>query len=332
MLTVAIPTFNRLPDLLRTVEALLPQCDDDTALLIVDNCSMEPVAPAVQKLVGERKPNLHLTVLRNRANIGLSANILRCFELCQTEYMWLLGDDDLVEPAALQTIREHIAATPQAIYWNFGTGHFSRQKSFSTKGVFDFLHQLDSLHMLLCISGGVYRVSSLLPYLSVGYLYSYSIAPHLALLLAATTDDQVCIFSSASVVSYQQKYSGEGIDPIEFFLGVPILLDYFSETRLRVELARHLSGLNPSLKWLCFRLCLAATTHCDVVTALYLFNQIVYRAYYFEKPLFFRVQVTIFRAFLHFPRASLRLFKFFGRLLRNNAIDLTANAPRRNRI
>jgi glycosyltransferase involved in cell wall biosynthesis len=331
MLTVAIPTFNRLPDLLSTVEALLPQFDDDTVLLIVDNCSTEPVAPAVQKLVRERKPDLPLTVVRNRTNIGLSANILRCFESCQTEYMWLLGDDDAVEPNALQTIRQHIVTVPEAIYWNFATGHFSRPESFSTKGRFDFLHRLDSIYMLLCISGGVYRVSSFLPHLSIGYLYSYSIAPHFALLLAATGDDQVCFFSPAPVIRYQQNF-GEGIDGVDALLGLPILLDYFSDDPLRAEMARHLDELNPSLKWLCFRLCLGATKHYDVPTALYLFNQIVSRSFHFRRPASFPLQVIVFRALLHFPRASLRLFRFFGRLIGNDTVDRTANAPRRNRI
>ena len=118
LLTVAIPTFNRPDQLTRCVELLRAQTDKRFKLLILDNASSTPAALAI-KAVTSDWPELDLRVIRHSINVGGDANILRCFEICETEYLWVLGDDDDPLPTAIETILSTIQANHDLLFCNF---------------------------------------------------------------------------------------------------------------------------------------------------------------------------------------------------------------------
>src|SRR5207302_549928 len=115
---IAIPTYNRNRFLVETVQRLLPQLSAACRLLIIDNCSDEPAAEALRPVIGA-ETDAPVRIVRNGVNVGAIANIMRCFELCETEWMWLLGDDDRPEPDAVSTILAHIRSQPAALFFNF---------------------------------------------------------------------------------------------------------------------------------------------------------------------------------------------------------------------
>ena len=41
---------------------------------------------------------------RNRANLGIDGNILRCADICPCEYAWLIGEDDRILPGGVATV------------------------------------------------------------------------------------------------------------------------------------------------------------------------------------------------------------------------------------
>lgn len=95
LLSICIPTFNRLPYLKQIIGELLPQiktvCDGRVELLVSDNCSTDGTS--------EYLAGLHVSVLRfwtNDVNIGGDRNFLRCIREARGEYVWLMGDDDLI--------------------------------------------------------------------------------------------------------------------------------------------------------------------------------------------------------------------------------------------
>jgi abequosyltransferase len=102
LLTIAIPTFNRSVFLAELLESLLPQITDDRAELIVsDNCSDDDTP---QLLAGFQARGLPVRVLRNETNIGADANFLQCLNVATGRYVWVLGDDDLIEPGAIPAL------------------------------------------------------------------------------------------------------------------------------------------------------------------------------------------------------------------------------------
>lgn len=62
-----------------------------------------------------RFPGVQCRVVRKRANIGANANVLRCFELCETEWIWILGDDDHGLPGAVDKILAHLGRRPTTV-------------------------------------------------------------------------------------------------------------------------------------------------------------------------------------------------------------------------
>ncbi|RZK28376.1 MAG: glycosyltransferase family 2 protein, partial [Hymenobacter sp.] len=107
MLTIAIPTYNRNERLARSLEILVPQLSAGVKLVIIDNCSSVPIKDTVEPYLLS-----NVKVVRNTYNIGMAANILRCFENCDTEWLWVLGDDDPPHKNAVEIIIQEIKAHP----------------------------------------------------------------------------------------------------------------------------------------------------------------------------------------------------------------------------
>lgn len=104
-LTVAIPTYNRAESLKNVLDAL--QTEDLTLfkIIISDNSSSN----ATEQLASTYKnalPNLFYS--KNKENLGYSLNVMRLYDLADTEYIWYLCDDDHVAPGAIQKILESL--------------------------------------------------------------------------------------------------------------------------------------------------------------------------------------------------------------------------------
>ena len=102
-LTIAIPTYNRNELLKANLLKLLPQVTDECRIIIFDNCSDVPVKDTLSDLLNGYS-NIDISIVRNRYNIGMTANILKCFEECPDPWLWVLGDDDEVTDGAVARI------------------------------------------------------------------------------------------------------------------------------------------------------------------------------------------------------------------------------------
>lgn len=98
-LSLCIPTYNRLKYLGELVPMLLPQiavanhAEVHVELLISDNASTDGTDAYLKAL---SCPGLCL--YRNNTNIGGDHNIFACIARASGEYVWLVGDDEIVEP------------------------------------------------------------------------------------------------------------------------------------------------------------------------------------------------------------------------------------------
>ncbi len=102
LLTLAIPTFNRASYLAELLECLLPQVtgmtDDLFEFLVSDNCSDDDTANVMARFQAR---GLDCRTVRNATNIGSDGNFLQCLNLARGQYVWVMGDDDLLEPNAI---------------------------------------------------------------------------------------------------------------------------------------------------------------------------------------------------------------------------------------
>jgi abequosyltransferase len=105
LLTIAIPTYNRSRFLAQLLEVLAPQVAGEPRieLLISDNCSPDDTPDVVNSF---RSKGLPIGYSRNEVNIGPDANFLRCYETARGEYVWLVGDDDVIIPGGVREVLE----------------------------------------------------------------------------------------------------------------------------------------------------------------------------------------------------------------------------------
>jgi len=231
-LTIAIPTYNRNNKLFENLEKVLPLVENEK-IVIVDNCSDIPVEETLRPLL-KQFPGIDIKIFRNKTNVGLLANFLRCFEYCETEWMWLLSDDDTPYTNCLQIIRRDIKAHADYVFINYASSMVEkdvpyalcvRDKSFSTTGVVEFIRKMDSFVNVIFISSGVYNIKKVLPGLKIGYTYSFSLAPHIATVMASLGDTEKALFSADKLVNFIPPAAKDTWSQLTFCQGVNLIME-----------------------------------------------------------------------------------------------------------
>jgi len=331
ILTVAIPTYNRNQILRENIQFLLPQLKGRARLIILDNCSDKPVAETLKDILKEF-PEVECKIVRHNFIIGAMANILRCFEYCETEWLWILGDSKKVKPDAVETICKHIDSYPDCIFFNFSAPNAvnpARKRVILTKGREEFIYNIDSFGNLILLGASVYRVNALLPVLKFSYHYSYASVHAIASLLAVLGDNKICCFSNEQIVIVGEPLPrSQQWSIVNAALGFSTLLDMPLEPRTRKELAKKIVGTPlefPSFYGLFLQLLLLAIREKNVEGAIYYFDQICYRRFYFDRRISRRIEILVLRFLLRFPQVSCKLGALAYKLLRGRDLNLESD-------
>lgn len=126
LLSIGIPTFNRATRLRVALEALLPQtksCNEQVEVLVSDNASTDDTALVIEDF--SRKFSIRSS--RNQNNLGPVSNMIHlATKMACGEYVWILGDDDLVAPDAVQRVLDTIRAHQNldVFYLNFRVARY----------------------------------------------------------------------------------------------------------------------------------------------------------------------------------------------------------------
>jgi glycosyltransferase involved in cell wall biosynthesis len=320
MLTIAIPTYNRNQTLRDNLALLLPQITEQCRLVLFDNCSDEPVEETLRDLMAQF-PAINARIIRNTANIGANANIVRCIETCETPWVWVLGDDDKPKLDAIAQILGHTEAHSDCVLLNFSTDG-KRPQTFFTCGLADLANKLDTSADLPWISSSVYKTAALKKHLKFGYQYLYSMLPHVVMLLLAVNEDARCCLSKAQIVNGETRETvpEQRWSLVNLTLGYPTLLELPIAAPVREKLVEKLlvteRGDGFNLRHLIYELLLMATRHNQARNALYIFDQVMTRRFYFDKRPKFRAQRFLWRQMLKFPAAT----KIFYRVIKRHEL------------
>lgn len=129
LLTIAIPTYKRCKYVVENVQHLLPQIEkyaDQVALLVTDNHSEDGSYEALQAIAAEH-PTL-LMVYEQKENIGWMNNFFFGIEHSDSEFVFLLGDDDIVSPNFLDIVLPILHDNKETL----GVLHFNYLKGSNT--------------------------------------------------------------------------------------------------------------------------------------------------------------------------------------------------------
>jgi glycosyltransferase involved in cell wall biosynthesis len=200
-LTIAIPTYNRNEILKENLTKLLPQVTDECRVIIFDNCSDTPVEDTVKDLL-EDNPLIDISVVRNRYNVGMTANILKCFEVCPDPWLWVLGDDDEVTDGAVARILSDIDRQQELHFLTYAWDEdsFKRKQEVITTGIDQFLEEFETFGVVLFLSTSVYNINKVAGSMSFANFFQTSYAPHLVMLFMSLGDEGKCAFSRDQIV------------------------------------------------------------------------------------------------------------------------------------
>jgi glycosyltransferase involved in cell wall biosynthesis len=95
LLTIAVPTFERVGYLKELLPKMIEQCKSfhEVEILIRDNDSHDGTWSYIRDL---ERNNDNVRAEMNLTNVGGDENFVRCVEEAQGEYIWLFGDDELI--------------------------------------------------------------------------------------------------------------------------------------------------------------------------------------------------------------------------------------------
>jgi glycosyltransferase involved in cell wall biosynthesis len=108
-ITVLIPAF-RSRFLARLLESLCLQTDKDFVVLVCDDASPDPIYEICETF----KDRLDLEYFRFESNLGgldLAAQWNRCFELVNSDWVIMPGDDDTLGEACIEELRAAVLST-----------------------------------------------------------------------------------------------------------------------------------------------------------------------------------------------------------------------------
>ena len=94
-LSICIPTYNRSRLLAELLDSIIAQNMPELEVVVSDDASPDDTPAVVE---GYRGRIAKLTYVRQPENIGLDRNFLAVVEAATGDYIWLMGDDDRLEP------------------------------------------------------------------------------------------------------------------------------------------------------------------------------------------------------------------------------------------
>jgi glycosyltransferase involved in cell wall biosynthesis len=106
LLTIVVPTYNRLAMLRTSVQSILSQSCQSYRLLVADNCSSDGSWEYLQGV--QRGAGTKVRIMRNETNLGSMGSATRWARLIGTPWATIVCDDDWVGPDFVRAIIPHI--------------------------------------------------------------------------------------------------------------------------------------------------------------------------------------------------------------------------------
>jgi hypothetical protein len=252
MLTIAIPSFNRHGKLLKTLNSLyLFKGNLPIKVIVVDNFSTPPIS---DYLLENKYSGFDYTeIFRNNGNIGASANVLMCFAYAKSEWMWLLGDDDLPLSNCLNSIFSEIKKADEddfLIKFNSHAGGFPDFDTtiYNEEEFIKFCANFSYYSNMLFISNSIFRVNSMQRNLRVMFEYTSTMSPHIIGILNNVSENRHIKIVNCIITEHGIAQEGETWNWHRLSEGVLYFFDVKGHTLFKTEMVRKLfqNYINPN--------------------------------------------------------------------------------------
>lgn len=135
-ISVCIPTYNRaahLANCLQSIVANKVHSKVDFQVCVSDNGSTD----GTEQVVHRAQEKIAIKYQKNSRNLGIPKNFLQVVEMADGEFVWLIGDDDLLLPYALEELYALTSYHPEVDFFYINASHLTTEYVFSFPQPFD---------------------------------------------------------------------------------------------------------------------------------------------------------------------------------------------------
>lgn len=135
-LSICIPTFNRAHHLRNCLNSISENGfagQSNVEICVSDNGS----ADSTREVVEEAQQKIPVRYSRNEQNLGIPRNFLKAVEMARGDFVWLLGDDDLLISGAPARMLELIDTHPKVDFFYINSFHLTTEYVLSHPQPFD---------------------------------------------------------------------------------------------------------------------------------------------------------------------------------------------------
>lgn len=328
MLTIAIPTYNRNNILKKNLELLLPQITKDCNLIIIDNNSDIPISESLNDLL-QKYEQLNIKVIRNSENVGLTGNIIKCFESCNDDWLWILGDDDKVTNCSINTILNDIEKNKNSNFLSYAWDDPSlkRKQNILTSGIDELIDAIESIGVILFISTSIYNIKKVKQHLSYGNFFQSTYAPHLVMLFMSLKDNGECVLMNKQIVinesfntPSQLRWDQIFIYQLVLLLRLPLKSTSIFKLKQRLTELTRLWTIEHFIYSLTFM-----DRDKDKVRPLVLYEDVVRSFFYLDKRLSTKVKIYAGYIIIKYPFIFRKILLGIYRILRGKDFDSNNN-------
>lgn len=231
LLTIAIPTWNRPEAISERLSELAGNVPEGVEIVVYENGESDSTRNAVLPFLNNK-----IHYLPCPTNQGMLANFLRCIVTRQSEWLWILGDDDAVIPGGITTLVRRLAVQDDTKFITCRPIYTANGESCVVNSVQELFHAT-SFADALFISSTVWRRSAIQDAVGVFIESSYSMSPQLVSMLQILDANSTngIVYPDSLVVA---KINDHRWSRLEFIKRVPSVLDFVKFKKSREITAR----------------------------------------------------------------------------------------------
>lgn len=135
-ISICIPTYNRAAYLTNCLQSIIlckSRSTIDYQVCISDNCSTDET----ENVVRCAQANITIKYQKNNRNLGIPKNFLNAVGMADGEFVWFIGDDDLLLPYALEELSDLLSKHPNVDFFYINSFHLTMEYVFSFPQPFD---------------------------------------------------------------------------------------------------------------------------------------------------------------------------------------------------
>lgn len=125
-ISVCIPTYNRAAHLTNCLHSMELWCEHfgtGFEICVSDNCSTDDTEAVVRRA----QASMPIKYRKNADNLGIPRNFLNVVDMAEGDFVWLVGDDDLLVPDAIRRLLTLIAEHPNVDYFYVNAYHLTTE-------------------------------------------------------------------------------------------------------------------------------------------------------------------------------------------------------------